>query len=232
MSDPSQGMQTRPAGTQPLTPDQIAAQVSGNGQHTPTGQRQQYQAPAPQYQQPQYQAPQYQPPAMPQQDHTFNVGTYPQGTSQELLYENTRLKKQMSQNAVYSAAGGQDKFQAMANWARTGRTPEANAQLNDALNNPNVPDSLRSLAVQAAMREFEAASQNDPGTALLMGDAGIRPGHQHGVVPQTNPIEKGEYHARYVALRKAGKDMYSPEMRELDKERMSGIRSQRSQGRR
>lgn len=211
MSEAAQASDTRPTNTSALTPDQIAQQLGGTPQQMP--------------QQTPQQMPQQTPQQMPQQQ--FNVGAFAAGNSpQDMAQENAMLKQQIAQQAVFNAAGGQDKFQAMSAWAATGRTPQQNAELNIALNNPNVPDSLRAMAVRTAMQEYEAA-MGAGNAQLVNGDAGIPPGGAHGITPQVEPIGKDEYHARYVGLRRAGKDMYSPEMRELDKQRLLNIKASR-----
>lgn len=196
--DPNQALETRPSGTVALTPDQIAAaQSPAPGAPAPVVPT----APAP----------------------AFNVGQFDVGTKTpaQMAVENAGLKKQIAQAAVFNAAGGQIEFEAMSAWAVTGRTAQQNSDLNSALNNPNVPDNLRAMVVATAMQEYKAAQTGAP--QLVTGDAGVGPGQQHGIAVATEGIDKGEYQGRYLALRKAGKDKYAPEMISLEKQRMQGF---------
>ena len=221
MPDPIQGQNGRPAGVAALTPDQIAAAQTAVPVVPVAPAAVAPVAPA-------VVAPVAPVAAAVAPAANFNVGSFNTGTftPEQIAQENASLKKQMAQNAVYAAAGGQEEFAAMSEWATTGRTAEKNAELNAALNNPNVPDNLRAMAVTQAMNEFKAAT-GAPGTqapgTLITGEAGITPGANHGVTPAVQPITEGDYQGRYIALRKAGKDNYAPEMVELEKQRMAGL---------
>lgn len=218
MPDPIQQAQNgRPAGAQALTPDQIAAAVAAAQPAAPATVYQ----PAPAAQA----APVYVPPAAGTTQAAFQVGAVDtNGQSPEMMAaENARLKTQMAKSAVYNAAGGEEKFAAMSAWASTGRTPAQNAELNSALNNPNVPENLRVMAVNQAMNEYNVATGQGGAATLVTGDAGVMPGNAHGVQIAVEGIGEGEFQGRYLALRKAGKDSYSPEMIELDKQRLAGI---------
>lgn len=227
MTDPYRPADARPAGTVALTPDQIAAQLN-------TGTTQQYQTPA------QYRpaAPVYAPPAPAQPapvyapapaavpEPSFAIGTV--STADDLARENAALKKTMARNAVYTAAGGEEQFAAMAAWAKTGRTAAQNETFTAALNNPNVPDSIRAMAVQQVMHEFNTANPTGvqaDAFQFMTGDAGVQPGMAHGVTPAVEPISQGEFHARYVHERKQGKTDYDPEMQTLKARRAAGIKA-------
>lgn len=206
--EPTQAYDTRPPGAPVITPQQIAAH---NGYTPPPN------PPAPVYTPPAQAAPpMYTPPAQPD----FSIGGPPQ-SPEALAAENQKLRTQMARDAVFNAAGGEQRFMEFSRWAATNRPAQANKQLTEVLNNPNIPSHVRATYVQAAMAEFDAASKSTG--SWLQGDAGIPVQTQPAM--DTQAISRDAFRMEYMDLRQAGKTVNSPEVQALEARRLAGIKA-------
>jgi hypothetical protein len=74
--------------------------------------------------------------------------------------EGTSAREQRRVSTVYQAAGGQQQFDAIRNWAASTLNPAEITSLNNALNNPDV--NIASLAAQGLAARYAAANGVTP----------------------------------------------------------------------